>query len=194
MYKRQGYGKLGELFEGDYWVMETKRAPGHALDPTVYKTHVAPDETTRVNTRTVSDIAQSDPVGMLVGKVDGQTGEPAAQGDATLEGALFTVRYYAGDYPTAQAAEASGEPARTWVFETDADGFAYYAEEYKHSGDALYYQTNGDASIPLGTILIQETRAPLGYNLDDGHGGEPKVFCVRITEGCLLYTSPSPRD
>lgn len=192
-----GYGKLGELFEGDYWVMETKRAPGHALDPTVYKTHVAPDETTRVNTRTVSDIAQSDPVGMLVGKVDGQTGEPAAQGDATLEGALFTVRYYAGDYPTAQAAEASGEPARTWVFETDADGFAYYAEEYKHSGDALYYQTNGDASIPLGTILIQETRAPLGYNLDDGHGGEPKVFCVRITEGGAqgesVYTYNSPQ-
>ena len=194
---KQGYGKLGELFEGDYWVMETKRAPGHALDPTVYKTHVTPDETTRVNTRTVSDIAQSDPVGMLVGKIDGQTGEPVAQGDATLEGALFTVRYYAGDYSTAQAAEASGEPARTWVFETDADGFAYYAEEYKHSGDALFYQTNGDASIPLGTILIQETRAPQGYNLDDGHGGDPKVFCVRITEGGAqgesVYTYNSPQ-
>lgn len=194
---KQGYGKLGELFEGDYWVMETKRAPGHALDPTVYKTHVTPDETTRVNTRTVSDIAQSDPVGMLVGKIDGQTGESVAQGDATLEGALFTVRYYAGDYSTAQAAEASGEPARTWVFETDADGFAYYAEEYKHSGDALFYQTNGDASIPLGTILIQETRAPQGYNLDDGHGGDPKVFCVRITEGGAqgesVYTYNSPQ-
>ncbi len=194
---KQGYGKLGELFEGDYWVMETKRAPGHALDPTVYKTHVTPDETTRVNTRTVSDIAQSDPVGMLVGKIDGQTGESVAQGDATLEGALFTVRYYAGDYSTAQAAEASGEPARTWVFEIDADGFAYYAEEYKHSGDALFYQTNGDASIPLGTILIQETRAPQGYNLDDGHGGDPKVFCVRITEGGAqgesVYTYNSPQ-
>lgn len=178
-----GYGKLGELEEGDYWVMETKRAPGHALDTTVYKTHVTPDETTRVNTRTVSDIAQSDPVGMLVGKVDGQTGESEAQGDATLEGALFTVRYFQGDYATAAAAEASGAPARTWVFETDKDGFAYYAEEYKYSGDALYYQTNGDASIPLGTILIQETRAPRGYNLDDGHGGDPKVFCIRITEG-----------
>ena len=193
----KGYGKLGELEEADYWVMETKRASGHALDTTVYKTHVTPNETTRVNTRTVSDIAQSDPVGMLVSKVDGQTGESEAQGDATLEGALFTVRYYAGDYATAAAAEASGEPARTWVFETDIDGFAYYAEEYKYSGDALYYQTNGDASIPLGTILIQETRAPRGYNLDDGHGGEPKVFCIRITEGGAqgesVYTYNSPQ-
>lgn len=193
----EGYGKLSELFEGDYWVMETKRAPGHALDPTVYKTHVTPNETTRVNARTVSDIAQSDPVGMLVGKVDGQTGEPEAQGDATLEGALFTVRYFAGDYATAAAAEGSGDPARTWVFETDADGFAYYAEEYKYSGDALFYQTNGDASIPLGTILIQETRAPQGYNLDDGHGGAPNVFCIRITEGGAqgesVYTYNSPQ-
>ena len=193
----KGYGKLGELFEGDYWVMETKRAPGHALDTTVYKTHVTPNETTRVNARTVSDIAQSDPVGMLVGKVDGQTSESEAQGNATLEGALFTVRYYAGDYATAAAAEASGSPTRTWVFETDIDGFAYYSEEYKYSGDALYYQTNGDASIPLGTILIQETRAPRGYNLDDGHGGEPKVFCIRITEGGAagesVYTYNSPQ-
>lgn len=177
--------------------METKQAPGHALDPTVYKAHVTPNETTRVNGRVVSDIAQSDPVGMLLGKVDAQTGEPEAQGDATLEGALFTVRYYAGDYASAAAAEASGNPMRTWVFETDSDGFAYYADEYKHSGDALYYQTNGDASIPLGTILIQETQAPRGYNLDDGHGGAPKVFCVRITPdgtaGESVYTYNSPK-
>lgn len=137
---------------------------------------------------------------MLVGKVDADTNESEPEGDATLEGALFTVRYYAGDYADAASAEASGAPARTWVFETDADGFAYLADEYKHSGDPLYYQTNGDASIPLGTVLIQETRAPQGYNLDDGHGGDPKVFCVRITpdgaigESVYTYNSPQVPD
>lgn len=195
-----GYGKLEDLEPGDYWVKETKNAPGHAMDPTVYKTTVVSDETTRVNGKEVSDIAQSDPVGMLLGKVDGQTGEAEAQGDATLAGAQFTVRYYAGDYGSAAAAEASGAPKRTWVFETDADGFAYYAEEYKHAGDALYRQTNGDASIPLGTVLVQETKAPQGYNLDDGHGGTPKVFCVRITsdgavgESVYAYNSPVAPD
>lgn len=192
-----GYGKLEELEPGSYWVKETRPAPGHALDPKAYKVTVASDETTRVNGKTVSDIPQSDPVGMLVGKVDADTGESAPQGDATLAGALFTVRYYAGDYKDAASAEASGAPARTWVFETDADGFAYLADEYKHSGDPLYHQTNGDASIPLGTVLIQETRAPLGYNLDDGHGGDPKVFCVRITpdgaQGESVYTYNSPK-
>lgn len=192
-----GWGILEELEPGDYWVKETKQAPGHAIDPTVYPVKVASDETTRVNGKTVSDIPQSDPVGMLVGKVDADTGESEPQGDATLAGALFTVRYYAGDYTDAAAAEASGAPARTWVFETDEDGFAYLADEYKHSGDALYHQTNGDASIPLGTVLIQETRAPQGYNLDDGHGGDPKVFCVRITpdgaQGESVYTYNSPK-
>lgn len=192
-----GYGKLEDLEPGDYWVKETKQAPGHALDPDAYKTTVISDETTRVNGKTVSDIPQSDPVGMLVGKVDASTGEPVAQGDASLAGALFTTRFYAGDYTSVQAAEASGAPARTWVFETDDDGFAYLAEEYKYSGDPLFHQTNGDASIPLGTILIQETRAPQGYNLDDGHGGDPKVFLVRITPdgavGEAVYTYNTPQ-
>lgn len=192
-----GYGILEELEPGSYWVRETKQAPGHALDSTVYPVEVRSDETTRVNGQTVSDIPQSDPVGMLVGKVDADTNESEPEGDATLEGALFTARYYAGDYADAASAEASGAPARTWVFETDADGFAYLADEYKHSGDPLYYQTNGDASIPLGTVLIQETRAPQGYNLDDGHGGDPKVFCVRITQddavGESVYTYNSPK-
>lgn len=193
----EGYGKLEDLEPGDYWVKETKQAPGHALDPETYKTTVISDETTRVNGKSVADIPQSDPVGMLVGKVDASTGEPVAQGDATLAGALFTVRFFAGDYISAQAAEASGAPARTWVFETDGDGFAYLAEEYKYSGDPLFHQTNGDASIPLGTILVQETRAPQGYNLDDGHGGDPKVFLVRITSdgavGEAVYTYNSPQ-
>ncbi len=192
-----GWGILEELEPGDYWVKETKQAPGHAIDPTVYPVKVASDETARVNGQTVSDIPQSDPVGMLVGKVDADTGESRPQGDATLEGALFTVCYFAGDYTDAASAEASGEPSRTWVFETDVDGFAYLSDEYKHSGDPLYYQTNGDASIPLGTVLIQETRAPQGYNLDDGHGGDPKVFCVRITPdgavGESVYTYNTPK-
>lgn len=196
----EGYGKLEDLEPGKYYVKETKPAPGHAIDPETYPVTVVSDETTRVNGREVSDIAQSDPVGMLLGKIDADTGEPAPQGDATLAGGLFTVRYYAGDFTTAEAAEASGAPARTWVFETDADGFAYLADDYKHSGDPLFYQTNGDASIPLGTILIQETRAPQGYNLDDGHGGDPKVFCIRITpdgavgESVYTYNSPQVPD
>lgn len=192
-----GYGKLEDLMPGDYWVKETQPSPGYALDPETYKTSVASAETARVNGDTVPEIPQSDPVGMLVGKIDADTNESVPQGDATLAGAQFTVRYFKGDFADVASAEASGAPERTWVFETDEDGFAYLSDEYKCAGDALYYQTNGDASIPLGTVLIQETKAPLGYNLDDGHGGAPKTYCVRITKdgavGESVYTYNSPK-
>lgn len=57
----EGYGKLEDLEPGSYWVKETKQAPGHALDPAVYKTEVVSDETTRVNGDHVSDTRNRTP-------------------------------------------------------------------------------------------------------------------------------------
>ena len=48
-------------------------------------------------------------------------------------------RLLQGQYATAAEAEASGGATRTWVFKTDADGFAYCSGKYKASGDALYH-------------------------------------------------------
>lgn len=192
-----GKGKLERVTSGTYWVKETQRSEGYSLDANVYKVTVGAGQTVSVNGSKGSvEIPQSDPVGMLVGKVDATTNANRPEGSASLAGAQFTVRYYDGYYASADAAAASGQPTRTWVFGTDADGFAYYSDEYKVSGPALYRQTNGDASIPLGTVIVQETKAPEGYNLDDGHGGSPKAFCVQITstgaEGESVYTYNSP--
>lgn len=196
----EGYGKLEDLDPGDYWVKETKQALGHALDPTVYKTTVVSDETTRVNGETVSDIAQSDPVGMLLGKIDSQTGEPAPQGDATLEGGLFTVRYYAGDYASAEAAEASGAPARTWVFETDVDGFAYLADEYKYSGDELFRRPT--AMRPSRSARSSSRRpAPLKVTISTmAMAGSPRSSASEshptgaVGESVYTYNSPQVPD
>lgn len=192
-----GKGKLERVTSGTYWVKETQRSEGYSLDANVYKVTVGAGQTVAVNGSKGSvEIPQSDPVGMLVGKVDATTNANRPEGSASLAGAQFTVRYYDGYYGSADAAAASGQPTRTWVFGTDADGFAYYSDEYKVSGPALYRQTNGDASIPLGTVIVQETKAPAGYNLDDGHGGSPKAFCIQITsdgaEGESVYTYNSP--
>ncbi len=196
---KDGWGILEELEPGDYWVCEDQagtgardrsdRVPGEsdlgtrprALTARPYPTFRSRTPSACSSARSMRTRARAD-----------------RREDATLAGALFTVRYYAGDYADARRrAKPPARPRATWVFETDGDGFAYLADEYKHSGDALYYQTNGDASIPLGTVLVQETRAPQGYNLDDGHGGAPKVFCVRITpdgaQGESVYTYNSPR-
>ncbi len=197
---KDGYGKLGDLEPGMYYVKETKVAEGYAIDETVYKTEVESDKTTTVNDKTVSDVPQSNPVGMLVGKVDATTNANRPEGAASLADAEFAVKYYDGYYASAGVAQTSGDPTSMWVFKTDADGFAYYSDEYKVAGDALYHQTSGDASIPLGTVVIEETKAPLGYNLDDGDGDLPEKFCVQITsdgvvgESVYTYNSPTGAD
>ncbi|MEQ3363696.1 VaFE repeat-containing surface-anchored protein [Raoultibacter massiliensis] len=193
-----GSGRLGELVPGTYWVKETVPAKGYALDEAVYEVEVHPDMASAVNGAAgVADYPKSDPVGMLVMKVDATTGESSPQGSASLAGAEFTVRFYEGHYASAEEAEASGDPARTWVFATDGDGFADYADAYKVAGPDLYHMSNGDPTLPLGTAVIQETKAPAGYNLDDGAGGEPKAFCIQITDsgamGEAVYTYNTPK-
>lgn len=195
-----GNGTLEDLKPGTYYVKETTPAPGFALDEAVYEVQVRSSKTTPVNGGTVADIPQSDPVGMLVAKIDVTTGKAAAQGNATLAGAEFTVNYYDGHYATAEEAQSSSEPTRSWVFATDGDGFAYYHERSLVAGDNLYHASNGDATLPLGTITVVETKAPAGYNLDDGYGNAPKTFCVQITqdgtvgETIYSYNSPTSSD
>lgn len=86
------------------------------------------------------------------------------------------MRYYDGLYSTVAAAEASGSPTRKWVIKTDEDGFCRLDTAWLVSGDALYTTPAGDATLPVGTILIHETEAPKGYFLND------EVYLVKITE------------
>lgn len=179
-----GHASRGNIAPGGYWVREISASPGYALDPGTYPVTVYPGQTSAINGGTVSDLPQGDPVGMLVGKLDATTNAGRPQSVADLSGAEFTLEYYAGYFDTAQAARASGTCKATWTFATDEDGFAYLADAYKVSGPELYRQANGTtATLPLGTALVTETRAPTGYNLDDGQGGAPDTFCVQIMPG-----------
>lgn len=165
-----GYGKVEGLDPQTHYVKETKAPNGYALDTKVYTVKIESGETVRVNNGNVKDTPINDPAGILIGKFDGnKTYNGSAnlpQGSASLAGAEFTVRYYDGFYDTAEQAEASGAPTRTWVFETNENGFIQLESQYKVSGDELY-TILGDATIPRGTLLIQETKAPTGYNLND---------------------------
>ena len=89
-----------------------------------------------------------------------------AQGAGTLQNAEYTVKYYDG--------AVSGTPVRTWVFKTDSDGFIYFDNIHKLSGDSFFLDSFGAPAIPIGTITIQETRAPQGYVINSD------VYTVQI--------------
>ncbi len=84
---------------------------------------------------------------------------------SSLEGAEFTVKYYTGEYNTLE--ELAGvEPTKTWVLGTKKLGSVYAAllsDEYKVGGDDFYYSSNGTPVLYLGTLTIEETKAPVGY-------------------------------
>lgn len=126
----------------------------------------------------VKDIPQSDPVGILLKKRDKETGQDVPQRDAHLENAEFTVKYYKGDYAEGVDPATQGVTAeRTWVFRTNENGFTYYDDSFKVSGDALYYSSDGNPSIPVGTVTMQETKAPEGYKLND------ELFVIKLKIG-----------
>lgn len=112
-----------------------------------------------------------------------------ASGNASLAGAEFTFRYYDGQYATTAEAEASGAPVKTWVFRTNDRGQIQYHSSYLVSGDAFFTNSNGRPTLPVGTLLIQETKAPEGYLID------PTVYVRNITpdgtlEAVNSYNAP----
>lgn len=162
-----------DLNAGTYWVKELKAPKGYALSSEVKKVQVSAGKTTTV---TFADLPQMDPIGILLGKVDRETNLNKPQGSASLEWAEFTVKYYDGLWEKDKDPSTLGEkPVRTWVFATDKDGECYYDVSDLVSGDELYLGATGNPSLPLGTITIQETKAPEGYLIN------PEVFVRQIT-------------
>ena len=102
-----------------------------------------------------------------------ETQKDNPQGNASLAGAEFTWKYYAGFY---NKDNLPAEATRTWITktiaETDSDGTTHYitklADAYKVSGDSFYMQ-DGKAVLPLGTLTVEETKAPNGYLLEGAY-------------------------
>lgn len=169
---KNGYAKSGELEEGNYTVKETKASKGFILDTKAHNVTVKSEATTPVN---VTEIPQSNPMDLLLQKLDKELMEARPQGSASLADAQFTVKFYTEQSDQDPAANGA-KPARTWVFKTDAEGKSHFTKDYLVSGDAFYTQTDGKTfCLPLGTVTIQETKAPTGYFTND------TVFVQKIT-------------
>lgn len=178
---------------GTYWIKELTPSQGYDLDTTVHKVE-ATSGTTNVVTKSVSSVEppKMDPVTILLKKVDAETGN-TAQGNATLEGAQFEVKFYSQRMDTDPGA-AGHTPLRTWTFMSKQEGAGWgvrYLNSYLVGGDALYTDDIGTPSLPYGTITIKETVAPNGYLLND------ETFVVKIGETMQanpVYHEPTIKD
>lgn len=165
---KNGYAKSSILPVGNYTVKEISASTGYDLDEETHNVTIVKDQTVRANS---DEIPGNDPIGIEIVKNDAETlGMP--QGDATLEGAEFTVTYYADYYTKEEIAQGKPEEdkveKRTWVLQTKKASTGQYIaslnDYWKVSGDELYKQ-DGMPTLPLGTISIKETKAPKGYLL-----------------------------
>ena len=182
-----GYAKSGDLEEGNYVVREIQASPGYAIDTKAYEVTVESDVTASLK---VQEIPQNNPMEILIQKIDSETEKGEPQGTASLENAEFTVKYYTEQSDTDPA--VSGKTSvRTWTFKTNAEGKILFTKDYLVSGDEFFYQMDGTTPcLPLGTVTVQETKAPEGYLLND------KVFVQKITgdgnvENISVYNAPS---
>lgn len=160
-----GVSSTVELDAGTYYVKEMKAPQGYALNSKVYTITIKRQETTVIE---VEDIPQYNPIDLMIAKYDAEktynSSNNLPQGGASLEGAEFTVKFYAGLYDSLQSLNGV-KATRTWVLRTDAKGYAYLNSEYLVSGDSFYTGSNGNIILPLGTVTVQETKAPKGYLL-----------------------------
>ena len=161
--KEDGVTDTVELPAGRYYVKELSAPGGYALSDKKYTVDVTPGNTAVVE---AEDYPQSAAVTLLLEKTDAQTGEGIPQGSASLSDAEFTVKYYAGYYENDPAADEV-KAVRTWVLRTDAEGKAALKDSQKVSGDEFYKNSKGDNVLPLGTVTIQETKAPEGYLINE---------------------------
>ncbi|MCQ4794141.1 VaFE repeat-containing surface-anchored protein [Anaerofustis stercorihominis] len=158
----KGYAKSGELLEGNYTIKEISSSKGFALDTKGYNVNVTADKTIAT---AVKEVPQNNPMNLVLEKIDAETQKHEAQGKATLEGAEFKVEFYSVSSGQAEAEE----PDRTWIFKTDMEGKIRFDKEHLVSGDKFFYQSDGKTiCLPLGKVVITETKAPEGYLPLDG--------------------------
>lgn len=150
--------------EGDsvtLYFKETKAPKGFLINDEVRSITLDSEDS---YTETISDMPGNDPITLLLKK---QTADGHGSGDTRLEGAEYTVKYY-DILSDIDPAIAGNEAKYTWIFRTNERGNIFLADNYLVTGsDGLVKDISGMYALPLGTITLQETKAPEGYLLND---------------------------
>lgn len=172
--------------EGDsvtLYFKETKAPKGFLINDEVRSITLDSEDS---YTETITDMPGNDPIRVLLKK---QTADGHGSGNTKLEGAEYTVKYY-DILSDTDPAQDGNVPRYTWVFKTDKDGRIRFTADYLVDGsDGLISDINGAYTMPLGTITLQETKAPEGYLIND------TVYVAQTTlENNYVVTTNLPTD
>lgn len=171
-----GYSQPYELPEGTYYVREADAAPGsgYQTNGTVYTVNVTAGTTADAPVMCeTTDVPLNDPLGIQINKInsDGTT-------TADLSGAEYTITYYPKQYTSLVEIKEETDPEvkpTVWVIQTlkAANGNyramlddAHIVPNSNSAGAVFGKNNTGTYVIPLGTITVEETKAPAGFTKD----------------------------
>lgn len=164
------------------YVKEVTAPRGFALDPTTHVVSPYDRSTWVVNS---TDTPLNDPLQITLNKISADSN--VVENPASLEGAEFTIKYYAGQYTFD---DLPATTTRTWVVKTLKNAQGKYITGldpvYKVSGDEFYLDA-GIPTLPLGTITVEETKAPEGYTLENKVIDASNTPAPNVKDGAVLF-------
>lgn len=165
---------LNNIVAGTYTVKEKTAPQGYALSSETKTVTVKAGST--ATSVTIKDTPQNDPADVIL-KKENSTGK-------ALSGAEFTIKFYKGHFTKSQIESGSADSAfkRYWTIKTDEYGYATLDNTYLVGSNNDFYYANGIITLPLGTVTIQETKAPSGYTKDSN------LYVQQITSNTSLET------
>jgi len=138
---------------GTYVIREVKAPEGYLVNNERLVCHVTEDGTDNLHVRTYNESIKGDDTikrgGVKLAKIDNDLDEAYAQGDATLQGAEFTI-YNQSINSVMVGGKEIGKGEAALVITTNADGIA----------------TSDAHALPYGSYLVKETKPSKGYLLN----------------------------
>ena len=173
---------------GTYYVKEISAPSGSGYKVSSDKTTVtiAAGESKTAN---VKDEPMNDPFGIQITKIS------ASGATADLSGAEYTITYYPKHYNSVAEINAETDTSikpTKWVIQTKKTSNGLYLatldDNHIVSGSAVFGKTGTMYTIPLGTITVQETKAPVGFTVDGATVTNVKTKqTVAGTDGVFLF-------
>ncbi len=163
-----------EMPIGTYYAKETAVGKGYlkseqVLGPFILTAANTVDNPYVINT---TDTPVDDPIYVALTK--------STDANKPIRGAIYCIEYYPGiqTYSESDAQTKHTGSVSKWYFETDATGkvdFHYSSTASGYNSSSFFTDPMGDRTIPLGTIIMYEEKAPDNYTKSSTHW----VFQVR---------------